>query len=75
MNNTRYADYCLNCFTVAELKERKMKSFQISYVRQCKENDVLSYYRKDMGNNVFLIQGYNEDNLLVTQAEVCFEER
>ena len=75
VNNTRYADYCLNCFTIAELKERKIVKFQITYVRQCKEGDALRYYRKDMGNNVFLIQGYNADDLMVTQAEICFEER
>lgn len=27
VNNTRYADYCFNCFSVAELKEKKLKGF------------------------------------------------
>ena len=74
VNNTRYADYCFNCFTVKELSEKKLKKFTISYVKQCKEGEVISFYRQDLGDGNYLAQGFNEANEMVVQAQICFEE-
>ncbi|MBR2903163.1 MAG: hypothetical protein IKC37_00795, partial [Clostridia bacterium] len=75
VNNTRYADYCFNCFTVDELKERRLTSFSISYVRQCRENDVLRFFKKCVGDEQYLIQGVNEENQIVVQCSVGFVKR
>ena len=72
VNNTRYADYCLNCFSVEELSKRSLKSFSISYVKQCKEGETLCFYRKEVGNGEFLTQGLNEKGEIVVQAQICF---
>ena len=74
VNNTRYADYCLNCFSIAELSELRLKEFCISYVKQCKEGDKLYFYRKEMGNGEYLTQGFNELGQTVVQARVIFEK-
>ena len=74
VNNTRYADYCLNCFSVAELGEMRLKEFCISYVKQCKEGDKLSFYRKDIGDGEYLTQGFNQAGETVVQARVIFEK-
>ncbi len=74
VNNTRYADYCLNCFSVAELGARALKSFTISYIKQCKEGETLSYYRKEQEDGSYLVQGYNERDEVVTQARMIFEK-
>ncbi len=71
VNNTRYADYCLNCFSVAELEARRLKKFSISYVKQCKEGERLSFYRKETGD-ICYIQGFNEGGERVMQAEIVF---
>lgn len=73
VNNTRYADYCLNCFSVAELAVKRLKSFAISYVKQCYEKDVLTFYRKEEANGEFLVQGHNEKGEIVVQARIQFE--
>lgn len=73
VNNTRYADYCLNCFSVEELKRLWVQSFMISYVKQCHEGEVLRFYRKDCGGGKFLTQGINESGEIVVQAEICFK--
>ena len=74
VNNTRYADYCLNCFSISELAERGIKRFLISYVKQCKEGDILRFYRKQLEDGSYLMQGMNAANEVVTQAHITFEE-
>ena len=46
-NNTRYADFFLDCFTMEELAMRKIAAFQIVYAKQTKENEELIFLRKD----------------------------
>ncbi len=72
VNNTRYADYCFNVFTVAELAQRGVKRFAISYVKQCREGDVLRFFRRSV-DGIWYVQGYNGENELVVQAEIAFE--
>ena len=74
VNNTRYADYCFNCFSIAELAARKLKSFCISYVKQCKEDETLRFYRLQREDGSFLVQGYNEADEMVTQAQIVFAD-
>ncbi len=71
VNNTRYADYCFNCFSVEELSTIRVKSFGISYVRQCKEGEILSFYRKKTESG-YLIEGLNESEEIVTQAQILY---
>ena len=73
VNNTRYADYCFNVFTVEELKAWKLKSFAISYVRQCREGDYLRFFRKFDGG-VYYVQGVNENGETVVQSEIVFQD-
>ena len=74
VNNTRYADYCFNCFSVEELSKAKLKEFAIVYVRQCREGDELFFYRKPLGNGEFLVQGVNGTGEVVASAEIRFDE-
>ena len=74
VNNTRYADYCFNCFSIAELSKMRLKEFCISYVKQCREGETLRFYRKDMGNGEYLTQGFNDVGETVVLARIIFEE-
>ena len=71
VNNTRYADYVFNCFTVKQLKENTLKSFALSYVKQCHEGEIIRFYRKDDGKET-LVCGVNESDEIVMRAEVVF---
>lgn len=73
VNNTRYADYCLNCFSVQELSKMKLKSFMISYVKQCREGETLRFYRKKADDGKYLVQGLNEREEIVVQAAIELE--
>lgn len=74
VNNIHYVDYCLNCFSVAELSEKKLKKFTIAYMKQCREGDVLQFYRQNLGERNYCVQGFNEKDEVVTQAQIYFEE-
>ena len=73
VNNIKYADYIFNCFSVAELKARRLKAFQIHYVKQSHENDVLDFYREERENGVFTIEGIKNGGEQVIAARVWFE--
>lgn len=72
VNNTKYADYCFNCFTMAELSERKLKRFSLAYVKQCKEGETIAFYRKQAENGVFYVCGFNEGDEVVVRSEIEF---
>ncbi|MDE6273915.1 MAG: hypothetical protein K2L87_02580, partial [Clostridiales bacterium] len=55
-NNTRYADFFFDCFTMDELSQRRVKSFHIVYGKQAKEGAELVFYRKDCDENTVIIE-------------------
>ncbi len=73
VNNIRYADYVFNCFSVKELEEKKLKSFQLHYIKQTHENDLLEMYREEVAPGVFAIEGVKNGDETVVAARVCFE--
>lgn len=73
VNNTKYADYCFNCFSVQELSKRRLRRFSLSYIKQCKENELLRFYLKKAEAGYF-VQGVNEQDETVTRAHIVFAE-
>ncbi|MBQ2740856.1 MAG: hypothetical protein IJF39_04490 [Clostridia bacterium] len=72
VNNTKYADYCFNVFTLSELQAWSLQYFAISYVKQCHEGDVLRFYRQESSEKSYLVQGVNDKQEIVVQAEIRF---
>lgn len=46
VNNTKYADFLMDVFSIGELKGKDIDSFQITYVKQCKADEVIDFFRK-----------------------------
>lgn len=74
VNNTRYADYCLNCFSLNELNNTYVSKFAIAYKKQCKEGETLRFYRKQNGENEYLVQGVNVNGETVVQVYIQFSK-
>ena len=72
VNNTRYADYCFNCFSIEELSKKRLRRFSVSYIKQCREGDELRFFRKEVDGK-YLVQGVNAAGENVVQAEILFE--
>lgn len=73
VNNTRYADYMFNCFSVNELSERGVDSFQINYLKQAHEGDSLSYFRTDEGDGIYSVYGVNESGDIITSGRIVLK--
>jgi len=72
VNNTKYADLFLDCFT-AEEQSRAVKSFRISYTKQVKEGEELVFYRKD-GEKESILEA-RVGGVTTTQFALCWGEK
>lgn len=75
VNNAKYADYCLNCFSGEELEKRRVTGFHITYEKQCKEGEYLSFYRRETAKNEWSVMGVKEDKSIFMRARITLEER
>lgn len=71
-NNTRYADFFLDCFTIEELSSRTVKSFQTVYGKQAKEGSELALYRGDFGD--FSVCEARASGETLAQFKVTFDK-
>lgn len=72
VNNTRYLDFFLDCFTMEELSARSVKSFRIAYNKQAKEGDTITVFRKDGGDGTSVLEAFSEGEL-ITQCLFRFD--
>ena len=54
VNNTKYADFMLDAFSVDEIENRYFKKLQITYSKQCKIGEDIDFYKKLDGNTYFI---------------------
>lgn len=72
-NNTRYADFFLDCFSTEELSSRRVRAFRISYLKQVKEGEEIVLFREDLeGCSVLEARVGGE---VCTQFCIEFEEK
>ncbi|MDE6597186.1 MAG: hypothetical protein K2K60_00930 [Clostridia bacterium] len=64
VNNTKYADFMLDVFSVEELENLSVSSVQITYVKQCKQGEKLDFYKSSDGDGYF-IEGRVGDELRI----------
>ncbi|MCD8294742.1 MAG: thioesterase [Clostridia bacterium] len=65
VNNTKYADFAMDCFSVDELKGKFLSRMQVTYDKQCKMGETLSFYRDDTGDGTSVIEGRVGDDVRV----------
>ncbi|MDE7106817.1 MAG: hypothetical protein K2O39_00670 [Clostridiales bacterium] len=70
-NNVEYVRFILNNYTVKELHDRPIREIEIRYINQSYENDVLTVYKQNCGENkdVLLLKCVDKD---VVKCEVLF---
>ena len=75
VNNTKYADFFMDCFSEEELANKRIKSFKISYVKQVKAGDELTFFRKDTQEGTVLearVGGEPTTRFVVTFEEATY---
>lgn len=75
LNNSRYVDFIMDCFTVENHKKHSVKSFEINYINEAMPGDTL-VLRRDISalySNMIYIEGINEKDdkpVFKTQLEI-----
>ncbi len=64
VNNTKYADFMFDTFSVEELRGKTVNAVQITYVKQCKEGETITF-SKEKRDGFFLVEGKVGDELRV----------
>ncbi len=72
-NNTRYADLLMDAFSVDELRGKWVSQFRISYVKQCKYGEKISFRRLKLEDGAWVVEGVAGDELRV-QFYVVFKD-
>ena len=70
VNNTKYADFMFDVFSVDELRGKSLNSVQITYVKQCKEGEQIIFSKEKRGDS-YLVEGKVGDEIRV-QMKVEF---
>ena len=70
VNNTKYADFMFDVFSVEELRNKSINSVQITYVKQCKEGEQLTF-SKEYKDGFYLVEGRVGEEIRV-QMKVQF---
>ena len=70
-NNTKYADLLMDAFSLDELKGKWVKSFRISYIKQCKCGERLSFCRLKLDDGSYVIE-CDADDEVRAQMHVVF---
>lgn len=64
VNNTKYADFLMDVFSLEELENKSVQSFQITYNKQCLSGEVIDFSKKCEGD-FWLIEGSVESELRI----------
>lgn len=72
-NNTKYADFLLDAFTVEEMRGKSISNIKITYVKQSKEGERLDFYRELQGDGSWVVEGRVENEKRV-QMQVVFND-
>lgn len=62
VNNTKYADFLLDAFTVDEMRGKNYSNVKITYVKQSKEGEVLDFYRAKLDDGSWVVEGKVADD-------------
>ena len=71
VNNTKYADFFMDCFSEQELEKKRVKSFRIAYTKQVKAGEELTFFRKAFEDGVAIEARVNGEP--TTRFFVSFE--
>ncbi|MCM1437952.1 MAG: thioesterase [Roseburia sp.] len=70
VNNTKYADFLLDAFTVGEMRGKSYSNVRITYVKQSKEGEKIDFYKAVLDDNSWVVEGrVGEDKRVQMQVK------
>ncbi len=72
VNNTKYADFVCDVFSTEDFANKFISSFQMTYVKQCKEGEDIDFYKHSDGGGVIIEGKVGEETRV--QCRIEFNE-
>ncbi|MBZ2175458.1 acyl-ACP thioesterase [Schnuerera sp. xch1] len=75
LNNSRYVDFIMDCFSLHEHKRHSIKSIEVNYSNEASPGDTITLYKdmSEIDSNLIYIEGVNENNKLNFKSQVKIE--
>lgn len=73
LNNSKYVDYIMDCFSLDEHKDYQVQSIEVDYVHEALPGETIELYTdmSDAGQNIIYIEGINEKtNMTVFKSQI-----
>ena len=74
VNNAKYADYIFNAIDLSVYDNKKIKSFQINYLKEWFAGNTLNFCKNKIDDNNYIVVGKNQNNEVVVSAKIEFDE-
>lgn len=71
VNNTKYGDLLLDAFAPEELAGKALSSAQITYVKQCKYDEELEFFKQAVEDGYYIVEGRVDGEMRI-QLKVKF---
>lgn len=65
VNNCYYSRFVLDCFSVEFLQNNKLTEYEIHFLKECKEGEQLSFYKKQLSSNTYYVEARVEDRVII----------
>jgi len=73
LNNSKYVDFIMDCFTMKDIRQYQVRSIQVSYINEALAGDTIILFKdiSSLDNGKIYIEGLNEqNNKLIFNAEI-----
>jgi len=73
LNNSKYVDYIMDCFSLDEHKDYQVQSIEVDYVHEALPGETIELYTdmSESGQNIIYIEGINEKtNMTVFKSQI-----
>src|SRR5688572_29178504 len=74
VNNVKYVEYVLDCFTLDDYRAGRIKALQVNFLAEAKFGDTLSLSKKALSGNTFYVDGESQTGKKIFQALVEWEK-
>jgi acyl-ACP thioesterase len=71
VNSVKYIEHVLDLWDIDWYREHHLKRFEIAYVAEAHQGDLLNFYREQTGEGEFCVRLVKSDPAAGVQAEVC----
>ncbi|HQG67518.1 MAG TPA: thioesterase [Paludibacteraceae bacterium] len=74
VNSIRYVQWLCNCFNLSDYREKQIERFEIHYISELHENEIIKIFREEKKKNDFYFE-IDSDKKTTCKARISFSEK